>query len=474
MEAERRTELLAGLRADEARTRALTAGSIRQVDLDDLELLDAVLETCRDRTPLPDDMQPAEPEDPFAEFFGASKARTLKTVGEHAADRLVFTGVIGKPDTATHLAAALDGPDVPEWVVKATVKLLGETVWQDRLHAVRTLVPPLHRLDAALYAVIVRFGDPEHRVMVGSALKPYHSRAVNELLNHGASKPLMEEALGDGIVSGLLALDEAAAADALTLLVSWNSRWAAPVARALHEAHPWALLVLGMEDPEHGRALSDWLAEAPAAPAGLVRKLQEVLKASPDLPHFPLAAWIRYAGTGIEVVRAWGAAARCQAELEGFVERWEEAPERAWDAFVALAEAGLHGRVAPVALASLARDEESSLWTRDRLAALASARPLGLLDTSIDLLQRHPLLTRLVVPALMRPCTAAELRPLAESYVALCETRPVVRKPSRPGLIHEERQGVDPVPLQPLVGALQDEALAARLQDVLPYVRAEA
>lgn len=474
MEAERRDAILAGLTADDTRTRATTAATVTQVDLSDLEVLDALLAVARDDRPLPDDLQPPEPEDPFAEFFGQSKQRSLKAVGEAACDRLVFTGVSGQPATVEHLAAALDADDVPEWLVKAVVKLLGETRWEDRLAAATALVPRLHAHDAPLYAVIVRFGEAEHRLMVASALTPYQSRAVNELLNHGASKPLMEQALGEGITEGNLTLDEPAAADALTLLVSWNSAWAGPVAQALHVHYPWALLVLGMTDPTKGEALGTWLESEPAAPVGLVRKLQEVLKASPPLPHFPLAAWLRYAGTGIEVVRLWKAGAACRPELERFVEAWEEAPDRAWDALVALAEANALENVGPFALAALERDDEQELWTRARIEALASADPPidGLVAAVTTLLLRNPRHTRAFVPALMRTWSAEELRPLAEAYIALCESRPVIRKPSRPGLIHEEREGVDPVPLQPLVNSL-DEGLQARLQDVLPYVRAD-
>ncbi|MCB9669293.1 MAG: hypothetical protein H6734_07470 [Alphaproteobacteria bacterium] len=476
MEDDLRDSLLTGLTADDPRTRAVTAGRVRQVDLDDLRVLEAMLDVAADTRPLPDDMQPAEPEDPFAAFFGASGSKKpSKTVGEAACDRLVFTGVIGRPETVGCLAAALDREGCPEPLVRAVVKVLGETQWTDRVDAVRQLVPRLHGHDAALYAVIVRFGDTEHRLMVGSALSPYRSRAVNELLNHGASKPMMEEALGDGIVSGRLELDEVQAADALTLLVSWSSPWAGRVAAALHDRFPWTLLVLGMADARSGAALDAWLASDPPAPLGLVRKLQEVLKASPDLPHFPLAAWIRYAGTGIDVVRQWGAAARCQAELEAFVRAWPDDPERAWDALAALAEAGLHASVAGSAVDSLGHDDESALWTRDRIEALATARPSvpGLVDAAAGVLERHPELTRVFVPALMRGVAAADLAGLADRYIALCESRPVIRKPSRRGLVHEEREGVDPVPLQPLVNALDDAALTARLQDVLPYVRAE-
>ena len=90
-----------------------------------------------------------------------------------------------------------------------------------------------------------------------------------------------------------------------------------------------------------------------------------------------------------------------------------------------------------------------------------------------DLLTRHPLETRTVLPALQQGYPAEALQPLVERYIARCEGQPVIRKPSRPGLIHEERQGVDPVPLQAVVRFLGDDALLARLQDVLPYVRAE-
>jgi hypothetical protein len=474
MDATRREELLNGLRDTDTGAVAATVGQVTQVDLDDLDVLDALLAVARRTEPLPDHLQPAAPADPFADFFGEQKERTLKTVGETAAERLAFTGVIGKPDTVTHLAAALE-TDAPDWLVSAVVKVLGETQWADRVDAVRRLVPPLHRHGAALYAVIVRFGETEHRLMVGSALSPYTSRAVNELLNHGASKPLMEEALGDGIVSGHLSLDEKDAADALTLLVSWGSPWAPRAAASLVDRYPWALLVLGMEDAEAGVELERWLDAGSPAPRDLVRKLHEVLKASDDLPHFPIAAWLRYAGSGIDVVRQWGAAGRCRAELEGFVEAWRdgEHPERGWDALVALCEAGLHANVAQVAVESLQRPDENETWTRARLDAVSLAKPPvpGWKQAVSAAMAAYPKLARVFLPSLQRAYPASELRDVAEAYIALCESRPVVRKPSRKGLIHEEREGVDPVPFQVLVRSLDDAALEARLEAVLPYVR---
>lgn len=474
MDQERRQELLAGLRSDDPRTRAEVVGQVRQVDLDDLDLLDATLAVARETRPLPADLQPDAPADPFADFFGETSAKPLKAIGETACERLVFTGVIGKPDTVTHLAEALEG-DCPDFFVSAIVKILGETKWTDRVDAVRRLVPLLHRHGAALYAVIVRFSETEHRLMIGSALSPYTSRAVNELLNHGASKPIMEEALGDGIVSGRLELDEKDAADALTLLVSWGSPWAPRVAAALHERFPWALLVLGMTDADAGLALATWLDAGSPAPRDLVRKLHEVLKASPDLPHFPLAAWLRYAGSGVDVVRQWGAADRCRAELEGFVEDWRggEHAERGWDALVALCEAGLHEDVAEVAKLSLTRPDDNDTWTRARLDAVALAKPPvpGWLEAVAEAMATYPKLARVFLPSLLRAYSAVELRDVAERYIAVCEGRPIVRKPSRPGLIHEEREGVDPVPFQALVRSLDDPALEARLEAVLPFVR---
>ena len=466
--------VLDDLTSDDPKTRVLTVEQVKHTDLGDPAVLDAMLKLCRDATPLPDDMQPPVPDDPFADFFGQSKAAPKKaTIADKACERLVFTGVIGDAAAIEALAGALSAEDCGEPLVKAAAKVLGQTQWEDRLAAAHALVPPLHRHQAALYEVVVRFGADEHAVMIASALNPYNSRAVNELLNHQASKPAMEEALRDAVVAGGIR-EERDAADALTLLVAWDSEHLAEVAAALESSFPWALLVLGLDDTAAAERLQAWLEEGHPAPVGLVRKLQEGLKTRDDLPHYPLAAWLRYAGTGVDVVRQWGAAARCREVLESFVAAHEEAPERAWDAVVALIEASEHDGVNEAILAGLERDNPDE-WSRGLFEALARARPPvpGLLGAFRALLERHPLQTRAVVPALLQGFPPEELRGLAETYIGWCEDKPVIQKPSRPGLIHEEREGVDPVPLQALVNFLGDDALTARLQEVLPYVRAE-
>lgn len=466
--------MLDELTADDPETRARALERVKQTDLGDSGVLDAMLRLCRDATPLPASMQPPVADDPFADFFGQTMSAPKKaTIADKAAERLVHTGVIGSAETIQAVKAALEADDCGEPLVKAGAKLLGQTVWEDRLAAAEALVPALHAHQAALYEVVVRFGAEEHAVMIASALHPYNSRAVNELLNHQPSKPAMEQALRDAVLAGTIT-EERDAADALTLLLAWDSEHLSQVAAAMEARFPWALLVLGLDDPGAAQRLATWLAQAEPAPVGLVRKLQEGLKTRDDLPHYPLAAWLEYSGSGVEVVRQWGAAARCAEVLEKFVGAWPEAPDRAWDAIVALVEASEHPRVNEAILAGLKRDETES-WSRSLFEALARARPRipGLLQAFVDLLERNPLQTRAVVPALMQGYPAEELRPLAETYIGWCEARPVIRKPSRPGLIHEEREGVDPVPLQALVNFLGDEALTQRLQEVLPYVRSE-
>ncbi|MCB9678456.1 MAG: hypothetical protein H6737_25370 [Alphaproteobacteria bacterium] len=471
-------ELLEGLASEDVATRALTVQRVRQVDLDSMELLDRVLALCNDLTPLPDAMQPPAPDDPFADFFGQSKSAAPKVaVAQKAAERLVFTGVIGKPQTAEHLAAAL-GASPSEHLVKACAKILGETVWSDRLGAVKVLVPALHRADAALYEVVVRMGENEHRVMIRSALDPYNSRAINELLNHGPSKAMMEDALTEAVVGGHIDLSEKDAADALTLLVSWDSRHAAQVAAALEPKHHWAILVRGLSEAGAAQQLRAWLDAGSPAPLALVRKLGEALKTRQDVPFFPIDAWLRYAQAGVDIVRHWKAAGRCRAELEQFVQTWAatgEAAERAWESIEALVEAGLHANVGGAVLKGLERDAEEPYWSRRRFEILANAEPRidGLLDAMAALALRRPETSRMVVPALLQAWPAEALRGLTERYIALAESRPLVRKPSRKGLIHEERDGVDTAPFQDVVSLLDDALLKARLQDVLPYVRAE-
>jgi hypothetical protein len=471
-------ETLEQLASDDVRVRTLALQTVRQVDLDDMRLLDRVLELCGDTTPLPDDLQPPTPEDPFAEFFGASGSGPAKTtVADKARERLVFTGVIGKAETVEHLAAALDRGPPTDALVQAVVKLLSETRWSDRLAAVKALVPRLHRADAAMYEVVAQMKETEHRVMVRSALSPYNSRAVNELLNHGPSKALMEDALVEAITGGHMDVDERIAADALTLLVSWDSRHAGRVAVALADRFPWAVLVSGLNDPRHADALRSWLDSGAGAPMGLVRKLDEVLKNREDVPHFPIDAWLRYSGSGVDVVRRWRCADRCRAELEAFVAAWQagEHADRGWAAVEALAEAGLHTGIEDAIHAGLADDANADFWSRRRFELLCRANPRieGLVEALTDLALRRPETSRFVVPAVLQGYDADVLRPLTERYIALAESKRVIRKPSRKGLIHEEREGVDTAPFQEVVAFLGDDALRARLEEVLPYVRAE-
>ncbi len=471
-------ETLDQLASDDVRTRALAIQTVRQVDLDDMRLLDRVLALCRDTAPLPDDLQPPVPEDPFAEFFGASSSGPKKTtVADKARERLVFTGVIGKQETIEHLAAALDDGEPTEPLVAAVVKLLSETRWSDRLAAVKALVPRLHRSGASMYEVVVQMGETEHRVMVRSALNPYNSRAVNELLNHGPSKALMEDALAEAITGGHLEVDEPIAADALTLLVSWDSRHATRVAVSLVERFPWAILVAGLNAPENAEALRAWLDSGSGAPLGLVRKLSEVLKNREDVAHFPIDAWLRYAGSGVDIVRRWRCADRCRAELESFVAAWQdgEHADRGWAAVDALVEAGLHDGIRDAILSGLADDANADHWGRRRFELLSRAEPRidGLVEAFTALALRRPDTSRFVVPAVLQGYDAEVLRPLTEQYIALAESRPVIRKPSRKGLLHEEREGVDTAPFQEVVAFLGDDALRKRLEEVLPYVRAE-
>ena len=473
MDPERKAQLLDGLNSSSPRERALTIEQVGQVDLDDLEVLDALLKCCVDATPLPEDLQPPPVEDPFADFFGKKKASAEPVpIAATACKRLVFTGVIGKPDTVQHLVRGLRQPQCGEALVKAVVKVLAETVWTDRLSAVKALVPELLARDASLYEVVVRFGQPEHQVMVKSALQPYCSRAVNELLNHQGSKPLMEEALGAGIVNQQLSLDEPSSADALTLLLSWDSSWAPRVAAVLQQSYPWALLVCAVYDPEQGAALKAWLPQNQGAPLALIRKLKESLKTFDDLPHWPLEEWLRYSAEGVDLVRQWRAADRCEVVLKERVAAWDEHPELGWMALIALVEAGLHEGLYERIQRALQGD--LSGLTKVDLEVLARAKPPipELLSSLTEVLAREPLRSRMIIPALMSAFPVEDLRPLAESYIALCEQQPVIRKPSKQGLLHEERQGVDPVPLQVLVNKLGDPALVNRLTDVLPYVRA--
>jgi len=259
----RRDELVQALASPDLEVRASAIGEVGMLALGYPPILAAMVALSADTAPLPDSHQPPS-DDPFADFFGAEP--TKRTFGKHATERIFRAGLPGH-----HLVAAALGDilfEAEDPAEHATVaRLFAETLWEDPAYAAEKLIPALHARDVSL-ATTIAAADPATRdILVRSALNPYRSRAVNELMNAPGTRPAMAVALR----ACLRTLDDVRLAEALAVLVSWKA-CAIGDLLPLEEARPWIARFTALLDPS---AEARAAAVAEQGPSTLDLRVQE-------------------------------------------------------------------------------------------------------------------------------------------------------------------------------------------------------
>lgn len=463
---ERDTEL----RDPDPDRRRTALGRVRFRDLKDPTVLRAVLDLCRDATPTGGASGTG---DPFAAFF--TGAETGATVADVAAERLDRTGLPPDPASVETIRATLEADGPPGRLPSVVARALGDTRWVDLDGALRSLVPALDRYDEPLFAAIVALPSAAAPTLAYLAAHPLRLRLLQELLNHPPTRPIVVEAVEQAFRAYPPSRDEAAAV--LAVLAAWSDPAVARIASALADRFPWVVAWQALEDPRALPALSAWLADGPD-PVVLGR-VSEILRQR-DLPDgFPLAAWLRAAGEEHGLARTFGVDDAVSEVLSDWVAATAdhgERPGRGWTAVSLLAR----GRTLPARVAEqLPRlvaerhPERMAPWDRELLETLARAAPPvpGVAELLLSGLRARPEEAGVAVPALLAQDDA-----LVRSAVLLllerAEGAPVVVERAGRATVRERRDGIDTEALGPLVERLGDPALAARLDAVLPVVRA--
>lgn len=458
--------LLAGLAEPDPAARARALERVRFRDLRDPAVLRAVLRACRDPAEIPG--RPASTEDPFAAFFGGG--RGLATVADAAAERLAKTGLPEDPGAVAVVADVLGEPGPAGRLPRAVAKALGETRFTDLVGAVERLVPALDPYDEPLFEAIARLPEEAWPTLAALATAPLRPRLLQELLNHAPAHALTVTAAEEAIASGRTVPDASATATLLGVLASWAEPAAARIARHLEDRHPFAIVWRAVDDAEARGPLRSWLAAgAPGAPPGVLARVADVLRQRECVAGFPVDALLRVLGEERGLVGAWGVDEDVAELLREWVERLPE--DRAWNAVRLLARDGRHGAVLPAISAALGEVP----WDADLLDVLARAVPPvpGLAGTLVRRLAADPDAVAAAAGALEalgpEACRAA-----AEVVLSAAERAPVEVERVGKGTVRDRRRGVDVESLAPVVAAAGDPALAARLDAVMPVVRAGA
>jgi hypothetical protein len=465
-----RDALCSTLRGDDADALADALQQLRLPDLAHVDVFTAALRAVLDDRPLPAAHVRKVEADPFAAFFGSEAAAAVQTIGQLAADRLREVGWPGEPGIAEAAAAVLDEVGPSERLGTIVADRLGATAWDDEAHALRTLVPRLHAWEVPLYPVIARLDDAGVGLLVASALRPYRSRAVNELLALGNGHDAMLDALQAAVLDRTIDPGPLQAMAILAQLVAWEADRASTVAASLEDRHPWAVAFAAFDDASARARFRAWLPTG-TWPDALPERLDEALIARPAIDGWPLVEWLSACDGGCRVIAAWHQAADAAPLLQSWVR--DPAKERAVEAAILLAGCGEAAPVAADIAALVADPDLADLWTPEGLSALVAARPEEL-DVAIGaMLRRSPERAAALVPAYLACEPPADrVRATAEALVAHAEQAPVRRVPARRGGVRVTREGTDTTALAPLVEAVGDPGLRERLSAVAPYLGA--
>jgi hypothetical protein len=248
---------LSGSNLDEKATAIADVGMLA---LGHPEVLAAMIRLSADPTPLPAAHQPPST-DPFADFFGTEAAP--RTFAQHATERIFQAGLPGHAPSAQALIQILETLDDP--VACATVaRLFSETRWEDPEDTARALIPALHKRDVSLASTLAGADPTTLDILITSALTPYRSRAVNELMN----APHAREKTVSAIKDQLDHLTPARLAEALAVLISWKACDVPDLVR-LEERSPWVAAFTALLDATAARRIVE------GGPADLSKRLEE-------------------------------------------------------------------------------------------------------------------------------------------------------------------------------------------------------
>lgn len=426
-------------------------------DLDDPASRRLLLEAAADRTPLPARFRPQAEVDPFAAFFGGTEDVAQVTLSDLAVGRLEALPfpASGLDDLVTVLEA-----DPPEALVAAIARLAGNVAWDDPIAALRALVPRLHAADAPLYELIVRQDDAGLAVFVESALSPYRSRAVNELLAHAPAHHKMAAALADAITTGRVQPSPSQAMAILGQLVAWNVPRAPEVATILEDRYPWAVAYAAFDDAPARARLRTFIESGAEIPDILPGRMDEVLKSRPPVPGWPLEAWLRRTDGDPRVIAVWGAVRECADLLRAWAAADDERGAASARLLVEVGLSdGLESRIPALVL--------DGGWDAAALERVASVP--GVAGAIEGIVRQHPAEWRLIPAWLASGPPAGARRELAEILLSVAEAAPVTRRVLRRGGVHVQREGLDTTMLRGLVASCGDPDLDARLDAVLPY-----
>lgn len=456
MDDTRKRRLAHGLTSDDPRAVVEALDALRLLDLGQLHLLELALTLTDDARPAPG----VAPTDPFSAFFASTPKAC--TVGEYASERLAHVGLPGFTGVADTLAAALIGAGPQR--AAAVARLLAESPWDDRVSAVRTVLPGLIRADASLYALVVSAEDPVLEILVTAATAPFRARLVNELLNHEPARPPTVAALVEAVGRGTVGVDPSEALQVLGLLHQWREEVAGDVAATLARTHDWAIAFRGLHDPNADVAA--WCRRSSPYPEDLPRVLQMILAHNDPRDTYPLREVLERLDGECGPVAAWDAVEGCAPLLRAWVERAlrGDRPDRGWRAAVLLGP-----RLGEVGARVVAALGEGRVPLDPSL--LEALDPVPGVDRALgQLARRHPGALDVVVPALLRTADDALLAEVADAVITQAEGAPVEIVPRRRGLVERRRQGIDVSPLEPIVARLGDPALRARWDHLLPVV----
>jgi len=236
----RRDALAKALSGADLDEKAAAIGEVGMLALGHKGVLMAMIRLSADPTPLPASHQPPS-SDPFADFFGTEAAP--RTFGQHATERIFAAGLPGHDPSATCLVQILETLDDP--VACATVaRLYSETRWEDPEATARALIPALHARDVSLAPTIAGADPTTLDLLVRSALTPYRSRAINELMNAPNAREKMVQALKEGLDR----LTAERLAEALAVLISWGACTVQDLVE-LEETTPWVASFTALLDP---------------------------------------------------------------------------------------------------------------------------------------------------------------------------------------------------------------------------------
>ncbi len=474
-----------GLAQESVRERAAALAELSRAELDNPAVLAAVMNIAGDEREVPSRHAPKTAVDPFSSFFaggitGDEAPATAYTIADFASDKVMELGFVGTNEAALAIAGALKDEPVSEKLGGCAARLLGVIQWVDEEAAVRAILPALLKADLTLFEALPGLKSDGLKAAVGLALHPYARRAVNELLNHPVAGELCYKAIKKVLMTGSLDPSEVEAMELLGLLSGWTGVAKGP-AKKLAQKWPWAVGFQAFDDPDAGPVFGEWLQSNPEAPPELASMLERAMLSRPGIENFPLVTFLEWGDGGCAVIKRWKWGTQCAPLLQRWVQQWwqtGERSERAWEAILLLLQVGEHGPVNEAITGSFSADGDRAVpWDKKFFKLMAEASPpveglLGGLDT---LGRANPKRIGEVAPALIIAAgvDTDSMRDFAEAMLSMAEASEWENRAARKGIVHLVKKDVDVQGLQPVIDAIEDPALTARLDEVWPQLLQE-